>query len=70
MYKLFLKGTLLVTVFAFLIGFVLPMLFSAKSTEAVFLAGLTIMAMVHYVVYKLIKLYDKFNSTKDNAEKY
>lgn len=70
MYKLFLKGTLLVTVFAFLIGFVIPTLFSTKSTGAVFLAGLIIMAMVHYVVYKLTKLYDKLNSTKDNDEKY
>lgn len=70
MYKLFLKGTLLAVLFAFLIGFVLPMLFSAKSTIAVLLAGLIIMVMVHYVVYTLIKLYDKSNSTKDNAEKY
>lgn len=67
MYKLFLKGTLLAVLFASLVGFVLPMLFSAKSTEAVLLAGLIIMAMVHYVVYTLIKLYGKF---KDNAEKH
>lgn len=70
MYKLFLKGTLLAVIFASLVGFVLPMLFSAKSTEAVLLAGLIIVAMVHYVVYTLIKLYDKSNSTKDNAEKH